>query len=105
MPNMTLDHVSLMVRSLEPSSKFYTEVLGLVPIHNGTEKRNIRWFGIADITSLHITEGDFGDTRLKKQTHFALCVDDFDGFVAELKAKGRSHWSTRRIPPDLPCRS
>jgi len=63
MPNMTLDHVSLLVRSLEASSKFYTGVLGFVPIHNGTEKPNIRWFGIGGITALHITEEDFGDTR------------------------------------------
>lgn len=64
-----------------------------MPIHNGTEKPNIRWFGIGGVTALHITEGDFGDTRLNKQTHFALCVDDFDGFVAELRAKGVKFWS------------
>lgn len=64
-----------------------------MPIHNGTEKPNIRWFGIGGVTALHITEGDFGDTRLNKQTHFALCVDDFDGFVAELRAEGVKFWS------------
>jgi catechol 2,3-dioxygenase-like lactoylglutathione lyase family enzyme len=111
---MTLDHVSLLVRNLEASSKFYTEVMGFVPIHNGTERSNIRWFGIGGITALHITEDDFGDTRLKKQTHFAVCVDDFDGFVAELRAKGVKFWSwsekigevrsTRRLPPNLPRR-
>ena len=26
MPNMMLDHISLLVRSLEASSRFYTEV-------------------------------------------------------------------------------
>lgn len=93
MPNMTLDHVSLLVRNLEASSEFYTGVLGLVPIHNGTERPNIRWFGIGGTTALHITQDDFGDTRLKKQTHFAVCVDDFDGFVAELRAKGVKFWS------------
>ncbi len=93
MPNMTLDHVSLLVRSLEASTKFYTEVLGFVPIHNGTEKANIRWFGIGGITSLHITEEDFGATRVLKQTHFAVCVDDFDGFVDGLRAKGVKFWS------------
>lgn len=93
MPNITLDHVSLLVRSLEASSKFYTEVLGFEPINNGTEKPNIRWFGIGDTTALHITEEDFGDTCLKKQTHFAVCVDDFEGFVDQLRAKGVTFWS------------
>ena len=60
---MSLDHVSLLVRSLEKSTKFYTEVLGFTPIHNGTEQPNIRWFGIGGITALHMTETDFADTR------------------------------------------
>ena len=53
MPSMLLDHVSLLVRNLEVSSKFYTEVMGFAPIHNGTERPNIRWFGIGGIAALH----------------------------------------------------
>ena len=93
MPSMLLDHVSLLVRNLEVSSKFYTEVMGFAPIHNGTERPNIRWFGIGGIAALHITEDDFGDTRLKKQTHFAVSVDDFEGFISELRTKGVKFWS------------
>jgi lactoylglutathione lyase len=83
-----LDHISLLVRSLEASSKFYTEVLGFYPIHNGTEQSNIRWFGIGGIDALHITEADFGDTLLKKQTHFALRASDLDAMVADFRARG-----------------
>jgi lactoylglutathione lyase len=90
---MSLDHVSLLVRSLEKSTKFYTEVLGFYPIHNGTTQPNIRWFGIGGITSLHMTETDFGDTKVLKQTHFAVHVDDFDGFVADLRKRGIDFWS------------
>ena len=57
-----LDHISLLVRSLDVSTKFYTEVLGFDVIHNGTEQSHIRWFGIGGIDSLHITQGDFGKT-------------------------------------------
>ena len=90
---LSLDHVSLLVRSLEASTKFYTDILGFTPIHNGTNQPNIRWFGIGGIDVLHITEADFGDTKLLKQTHFAINVADFDGFVAELRAKGVRFWS------------
>ena len=56
-------------------------------------KEAIRMHSENHPTTTHLTEDVFGDTRVKKQTHFALCVDDFDGFVAELRAKGVNFWS------------
>lgn len=86
-PALSLDHVSLLVRSLEASTKFYTEVLGLELIENGTRQPNIRWFGFDGHDALHVTEADFGDTKLGKSTHFALSTPDFDAFVADLGAR------------------
>lgn len=85
---LRLDHVSLLVRSLDASEKFYTEVLGLEKVTNGTNNPTIRWLGVDGIGTLHITEGDFGKTHLEKQTHFAFSVEDFDGFLAGLSARG-----------------
>ena len=79
---------ALLVRSLEKTGRFYTEVLGFEPIYNGTHQDNIRWFGIGGLTSLHVTEADFGRTHLEKQTHFAVSVEDFDGFVEKLRRLG-----------------
>ena len=87
-----LDHISLLVRSLDVSTKFYTEVLGFDVIHNGTEQSHIRWFGIGGIDSLHITQGDFGKTHLEKPTHFAMNVDNFDALVADFRARGIPFW-------------
>jgi lactoylglutathione lyase len=83
-----LDHISLLVRSLAVSTEFYTGVLGLQQIENGTRQPNIRWFGFDGHDALHVTEADFGDTRLRKPTHFALCVTNFDAVVADFRSRG-----------------
>ena len=88
MKTMGINHIALVARDMAETVKFYTEVLGLDLIENGTRQQNIRWFGFDDHDALHITEADFGDTMLKKSTHFALCVADFDAFVADLRARG-----------------
>ena len=88
MATAKLDHVSLLVSSLDRSGKFYTEVLGFYPIYNGTHVETIRWFGIGGLDSLHMTEGDVSTTHLEKQTHFAISTDDFEGFVQSLRDKG-----------------
>jgi catechol 2,3-dioxygenase-like lactoylglutathione lyase family enzyme len=87
-PKLSLDHVSLPVRSLEASAKFYSEVLGLEPIANGSGKANIRWFGIGGEDALHIIEAGAGDWRPDKACHFAMRIADFDGFIAGLRARG-----------------
>jgi lactoylglutathione lyase len=96
-----LDHVSLLVRSLEVTTRFYTEVLGLEIIENGTRLDHIRWFGFDGWDALHVTQGDFGGTHLEKPTHFALRVKDFDAFVADLRARGIRFWDWPGTPDNV----
>jgi catechol 2,3-dioxygenase-like lactoylglutathione lyase family enzyme len=87
-----LDHISLLVSSLAATTRFYTEVLGLEQIENVNGNPKIRWFGLGGLRSLHVTEGDFAGTVLKKPTHFALATADFDAFLADLEAKGVTYY-------------
>jgi lactoylglutathione lyase len=82
-----LNHMSLQVRSLERSAKFYQEVLLLPEIECGARMANIRWFGLGEGQSVHLIEGDFGDTFVKRSTHFCISSTDFDGMVRHLRKR------------------
>jgi lactoylglutathione lyase len=88
MAALRLNHMSLQVKDLAVSAKFYQEVLGLPEIECGAQKANIRWFGLGDGQSVHLIEGDFGATFVKMSTHFCISTDDFDAKVRHLAEKG-----------------
>lgn len=85
---LTLDHVSFRVRNLEVSAKFYTEVLGLEEIENGTGVSGIRWFAISGKEAIHMTEGDPAETRVTKRNHFAVRTDSLAAAIEHLTARG-----------------
>ena len=86
-----LNHMSVLVRSLPTSMKFYQEVLLLPEIECGAQRANIRWFGLGDGQSVHLIEGDFGATFVKMSTHFCISSDDFDGAVQHLANTGATY--------------
>jgi len=82
-----LNHMSLQVRNLADSARFYQEVLLLPEIECGARKANIRWFGLGTGQSLHLIEGEFGETFVKISTHFCISAADFDAMVRHLDSK------------------
>lgn len=85
---LRIDHISLLVKSLDASAAFYTEAVGLPAIENGTGLANVRWFGVSEYQTLHITLGDTGTTYTEKATHFCLGSDDLPAVIKRLEAKG-----------------
>jgi lactoylglutathione lyase len=82
-----LNHMSVLVRSLPASVKFYQEILLLPEIECGARLPHIRWFGLGDGQSVHLIEGEIGNTLVKRSTHFCISSDDFDGTIRHLRDK------------------
>jgi lactoylglutathione lyase len=94
--DVRLNHMSVQVRNLEASAKFYQEILRLPEIECGAQKDNIRWFGLGHGQSVHLIEGDFGNTFVKISTHFCISSADFDGTIRHLRTKGAKFCNLRK---------
>jgi len=83
-----LDHIALLVRDLDQSVAFLTEVIGLTEMPNPMGGTTIRWIEIGDGRRFHVQAGDMSRVHVEKQTHFALSTPDFDAVVARFGSAG-----------------
>ena len=82
-----LDHIALLVRDLDESVAFLTQVLGLTEGVNPMGGTHIRWIEIGDGRRFHVQAGDISKVHVEKQTHFALSATDFDAVLARFRAE------------------
>ena len=82
-----LDHIALLVRDLDESVAFLTQVLGLTEGVNPMGGTHIRWIEIGDGRRFHVQAGDISKLHVEKQTHFALSATDFDAILARFRAE------------------
>jgi lactoylglutathione lyase len=82
-----LDHIALLVRDLDESVAFLTQVLGLTEGVNPMGGTHIRWIEIGDGRRFHVQAGDISKVHVEKQTHFALSATDFDAILARFRAE------------------
>ena len=85
-------HLSMRVRDLEASIKFYTEVLGFTPAFDFTNEQGERYgiyLHVGGRTFVELFQGGLAE-RAPRQSyqHFCLEVDDFEQTVADLRARG-----------------
>jgi catechol 2,3-dioxygenase-like lactoylglutathione lyase family enzyme len=83
-----LDHIALLVRDLDESVKFLSDILGLVEIANPMGGTHIRWIEIGDGRRFHVQAGDISRIHVEKQTHIALTTPDFDATLARFRTQG-----------------
>jgi catechol 2,3-dioxygenase-like lactoylglutathione lyase family enzyme len=82
-----LDHIALLVRDLDESVAFLTQVLGLTEGVNPMGGTHIRWIEIGDGRRFHVQAGDISKVHVEKQTHFALSATDFDTVLDRFRAQ------------------
>lgn len=83
-----LDHIALLVRDLDETAKFLTEVLQIREVPDPMGGGHIRWFEFGNGQRFHIQAGDISRTHVEKRTHFALSAPDLDAVIEHFRAAG-----------------
>ena len=83
-----LDHIALLVRDLDETARFLTEVLQIREVPDPMGGGHIRWFEFGNSQRFHIQAGDISRTFVEKRTHFALSAPDLDAVIAHFQALG-----------------
>jgi catechol 2,3-dioxygenase-like lactoylglutathione lyase family enzyme len=93
----TIDHITIVVKDLEASSKFYTQVLGMREVDRPDFGFPGRWFQ-AGSTQIHMNvEGEeagraglpaLGNKKVTRAFHYAIQVDDGQAVAESLNAAG-----------------
>lgn len=97
---LQLNHVALHVVDVEKSTAFYRDVLRLEQIPRPAFSFPGAWFLLGADQELHlIGERDREVVSHNRSNHFALLVDDFDGWEKYLIDKG-VNIAPRRMRPD-----
>lgn len=79
-----LNHVSIVVRDMEESVRFYAEVFGMEPLPTPNFGFPVQWLRVGDL-QLHLFKRD---VPAPQYHHFAITVDDFHAVYLKAKALG-----------------
>lgn len=80
------DHDALLVKDVNRSAAFYSEVLGLEEIDNGGLASSIRWFQLDDLVQIHLIESEEVPAS-HKGVHMSLYTSQLEAMMKFLQEK------------------
>jgi lactoylglutathione lyase len=87
--NFRIDHISISVRDLAVSARFYGETLELTEIENRTRRPTIRWFAFDADRAIHLITGrDEPAPERPMSAHFCLSTPAFEETLKTLAERG-----------------
>ena len=99
MKTLELNHVAIYVTDVARSSDFYREVLGLELMARPAFSFPGAWFRLGTVQELHLIANHGGPFfRSHDSNHFALKVDDLDGWEKHLKKAGATFAPKKQRP-------
>ncbi|PTB98024.1 glyoxalase [Marivirga lumbricoides] len=81
-----LNHIAVYVESLEQSTSFYTEIIGLEQIEEPFKDGKHTWFKLGS-SQLHLIEGEWQAVSLNKNNHLCFSIANMEAFVGKLKRR------------------
>lgn len=92
-PQVSFDHMSIVVNDLEETIDFYTKVLGFHRIDDPTGVETIDWVENESGQQLHFSQADMSAIKFTKSVHMSFGVDALTPFIANLEKHGIAYES------------
>lgn len=92
-PQVTFDHISIVVNDLEETIDFYTKILGFHKIDDPTGVPTIDWVENEAGQQLHFSQGNMSEIKFTKSVHMSFGVDALAPFISNLKKQSIAYES------------
>ena len=96
-----INHVSIVARDLDESTRFYEEVFGMERVPSPDFPGAVRWLRVGNVQLHLLLDRDAPPRR----AHFGLTIDDFDAAYEAVRARADDTfgWDLVELPSGSTC--
>jgi lactoylglutathione lyase len=97
-PKFVISHIALQVTSLQQSTLFYQDIIGLQPLEEPFKLGRHSWFALGPACQLHLIAGATQVPQFHIDHHLALSTPNLEDFIEKLTQSGVTYYDARKIP-------